>query len=234
MTSSRGQVIPIGIFRGISISKVEVAIDLASNDPLQLVHALRTSFQQQIRQMHLSGYRPTTNSYETQEGNALMLHGYLYRHERYKLYTKTNRRVRLECEFRTEAFRRNRISRSLTDHENSFVPLFEEVANHCVEVFNNLIEEAPAGSSGSGTAVEFLVEVGRVCRDRDRAQAIIQLLARSGRITSNFGYRYLRPLLDHILIVRSARGIYMPAPRWRNAVRQIEASLGNLCRVMGL
>lgn len=227
LASERGGT-TIGVYRGVSISRIEVAVDFATNDPLQAVHSLRPAFQQQIRQLRLGSYRPTTNSYEEQDGNAMMLHGYRYRGERYKVYTKTNRRIRLECEFQTEAFYRNGISRSLADHGDSFEPLFEEAASHCIEVFNNLLDDLSPETVDANTALEFLMEVGRVCRDRCRSQSIIQLLIHNGRVTSDFGYRYLRPLLDHSLIVRSVRGIYVPAPQWRNAVRQIETCLGNL------
>ena len=162
-----------------------------------------------------------------QEGNALMLHGYVNRHERYKLYTKTTRRIRLECVLHTEAFRRHRVSRSLADHDDSFVNLFEAIASICVVQFNSLTEDTSLAESTSLNAEDFLIELGRSCRDRDRARNIVQLLLHNGRITSDFGYRYLRPLIDNALIIRSARGVYVPSPQYRNAFRQMRAALGN-------
>lgn len=220
--------VAIGIYQGAWISSLEVAVDFCATDTLAALNDLAPNFRQHIRQIHLTGYRPTINTYESLDDDSRMLHGYRQREERYKAYVKTNRRVRLECECRLEAFHRLGTNRMISDEGNSFRQVFNEVSTHCAGFFNLLLETADPVPHENRTAMDFLLVVGQACRNTSRATRFVQTLAHNGRVTSDFEYKYLRPFMDHGLIRRAARGIYVPAEEWQHAISQLREQLGNL------
>ncbi len=220
----------LGIYQGAALSLLEVAVDFGAEDPLAAIDDLAPYFRQHIRQTHLSGYRPTTTSYETHEDDSRMVHGRPFRHERYKAYVKTNRRLRIECEVKPGAFIRLGINRSISDEGNSFRVVYGHVASHCIETANSILEcfRGTTGRPVERNVLDLLLAIGRVCRDPERARTFAQTLAHTGRVTSSFGYRYLRPFIDHGLIHRTAHGIYAPVPAWQSAVAALRNHLGNL------
>lgn len=193
------------------------------------VASFKPAFSQHIHECHMTGYRPTINTHETHDDDVVMLHGEINNGQRFKTYNKTNQRIRVECEFKKGAFRPAGLSRYLEDNNNSFVELYQVVASVCVEKFNQLLASRDITVDDNDyTPEDFLLRLGQACRNQDRAKMLLGLLVNTGRVTSRFGYSYIRSLVDNGILARIVRGVYTVTPEWQTAIQQLRFQMGNV------
>jgi hypothetical protein len=204
--------------RGMFVHSAEIAIDFASTNPLQQIDLWREAFRRHFRSVHQNGYRDTARVFDGLQGDIPLVHGYSRQQERYKIYPKTNRRVRLECQVGARAMKRMGVRRNLNEYPQGFIGFYRAVARQVIPHFNRFLADTTPIPEDNLFAFDFLVRVGNATRDVVAAQDIVRILIREGRVTSGMGSRRLTNLTRAGLLVRAERGIYAPAPHWRSAI----------------
>jgi len=203
---------------GISITSVEVTVDLASADPGALVERLRPRFNQLFRNVDRSRYPTTAESYDHLRANSHMISGFRTRYERYKLYDKTNQRVRLECQLTNRALTSARIQRNLIDADYDFSAAFARCATHVVPHFNALLQNLLPGRQMGRAPFELIAAIGSRIQSENRLLDLLQTFARNSMIAPPFERGAIRRLHDCGVLERSSRGIYTAAAQYRSAL----------------
>lgn len=221
---------------GITVSLIEVAVDFAAADPGGLVRMLRPEFARRFRHTVANNYGGTAQGYEEIEGDRYQIAGFAGRGERYKLYEKTNRRVRLECELDRRALRRHQISRSITrGYASDFSDLFVLVAESVVPNFRQVLNLAHTLDPPSRCGIDLVAAICNRVRTTDRASEFLAHLVRHGRVTSNLNRQLINRLHTNGVLERVSRGIYSVTPTYRaalEALRNVDLNtLGSLGRV---
>lgn len=219
--------------QNITIRDVEVALDIAADDPGDLVRRFEVVFQERSSRPTTHNYRPASFVSEI-DGDSFMLSGYARNGERYKVYEKTNRRIRLECQLDanrvTNILRRQPNgdganqspgSRSIMGGEDEFHWKFGQLAEYVAPVFEEILREMRQDAPAGGSPIEFLANVCSTIRRVTVAQDLIRILVRNGRIRSAFDHNVTRRLIARNILRRSARGNCAVVPRYRAAIRTL-------------
>lgn len=119
-----------------------------------------------------------------------------------------------------------RIGRNLNEYDE-FNDFFARIAAHLLVDFQSILNRGQGAPLGSAGPLEFLAELTRRVRDPILARDVITALVRRGHIARNFGIRGLGARLQEAtLLERSGHNLYRIAPRYRNAVRLLNATDG--------
>lgn len=211
-------------FEGMYVKSVEVAYDLAADDPDAMTRRLGLRIQERFRHSVVRGYRQSACGYQSLDGDVHMTSGYSREGELYKVYAKTNRRVRIECRVDPPAFRVMGLRRDLGEHDE-FPALFSALAEGVLPNFLEVLEAAPGAPIESAGPLDFLTHLAHSIRSPAIMRDVIIALSASGRITRDFGLRGLGSRLHAAgILARVGRGLYGIAPRYRQAQRIVASA----------
>lgn len=205
----------------ISVHAVEVMVDLAASDPGAAIDKLRPAFRQLFSAVQSSGYRSSAQGYETLTANSTMISGFRIAGERYKVYAKTNRRIRLECELPRRVLVRLQIDRNIESADYVFPQFFERCAAHVVAHFNALTQQASPGLESSRSPFDLVAKIGATIRDEDRLRDLLQILTANERLTTGFERGALRRLTQSGVLERTRRGNYSVTLQYRSALEAL-------------
>lgn len=210
-------------FVGISVTRIEAVVDVAAADPGALVQHLGAVVRSQYRQHVERAYRQSAVGYRRLDGDVLMIEGYAREGMRFKVYPKTDRRVRLECQLSGTALRSLGLPRSLQEYEDEgFVAFFARVAETVLPEFREILAAASDAPVAQASPLELLAELGRAVRDPAILREVLNALVRNGRITRDLGRRGLGAHLKKAEILEQVpgqrQGLYRVASRFRGAM----------------
>ncbi len=219
LTSPSATALSAAQFVGITISRLEVCCDFASDHPAEVIDRVAPALFRRYRAVRQSGYRTSASSYDSLDGDLRVPAGYRRRRERYKAYAKTNRRVRMECEFgRSGALRAAGIEPSISHHNGRFSILFRAVAAHVATEFNAIIEDTSVTGGPGRTVVELLCALAcRVTEPRELYRLVTALIS-NGRITRAISSRAVPLLHSDGVLTRTGRGLYSVSEDYRWAL----------------
>jgi hypothetical protein len=167
------------------------------------------------------------------EGSSLALEAEFRSKERLKLYAKTNKRIRLEVEYKYNqnaslAEGGTYTTRSLDNLISMIYFASSQSAKLANNFFTSLYEYSKYPNIPQESALTFIQLLYRKIGDIKLAEEALVLLTPSGGLsTSNLNpdlRKALKPLVSAGLIVREGRPInrYLVAPRFMNAVQEIK------------
>lgn len=219
--------------QNITIQGVEVALDIAADDPGDLVRRFELVFQERFSRPTTHNYTPASSVSEI-DGDSFMLSGFARNGERYKVYEKTNRRIRLECQLDanrvTNILRRQPKSgednqspgsRSIAGGEDEFHQKFSQLTEYVAPVFDEMLSEIRQDAPAGGSPIEFLANVCSTIRRAAVARDLIRILVRNGRVRSSFDHYVTRRLVNRDILHRPVRGNCVVVPRYRAAIHTL-------------
>lgn len=144
-----------------------------------------------------------------------------HRNARYKVYEKTDRRIRLECTFKKLAVQGTRTWLELADdaeESDTFPHVFQIFARRCLPIFEQLRQEAAEGMPSGFGPLRLISMIYGSMRRLDKAEQLLSLLVRQQRVRSRFDHAVIRRLREAGLLIGSGeRGSYMLHPSYRSA-----------------
>jgi len=205
--------------QGISLDSLEVCMDLAAPDPEAMTERLGREVRETFRNSVERSYRLSAHGYRSFEGERMMIEGYRREGERYKVYAKTNQRVRIECAISSPAISARRISRDLTSF-TAFTATMAQIAESALPDFESIVSRASGAPIRFAGPIQLLFELSRRIRNPLVAQEVINILVRRGHITRDTGVQALGArLADAGLVERAGRNHYRISPRFQHALR---------------
>jgi hypothetical protein len=205
---------------GIYVKRLEVAYDLAASDPEAMTSRLGRVVQQRFRHSITPTYRSSACGYQSFDNDTYMISGFSREGERYKVYSKTNARCRLECRVDPAAFRAMGLQRDILRYSDQFAALFTAVAERVHPNFLEILEVAPGSPIASAGPLDLMTQLAHSIKGTEVLRDVIVALAASGRITRDFGRRGLGSRLHEAgILQRVGRGLYAIAPRYKDALR---------------
>lgn len=158
-------------------------------------------------------------------GDANMIRGYRKAGEFYKIYEKTNRRVRLECTMAISALSVRRGGRVFRD-EDDFRRMLAATSAQVAPEFNHILRDERSEFDDHGSPAELISLLNPILRRHHPAevQRVYEALMRHGRLTlTELSGASLQRLVQAGVLHHSARGIYIIAPRYARALRAFSA-----------
>lgn len=212
------------VFQGISVDRLELTCDFAHRRPVAAVSDLRAAFQSAFASIRANDLPDASLVSERLDGNVQILHGDWRAGTCFRLYPKTNRRLRLECEVRNRGFRNLHIPRSLERHDYDFAQLFSVVSGVVAEPFNSILSACDLPSSSPRSGMDLATGVASSVRDQGFAMRVIEALATNGRVTSRMGGVRIRRLHERGYLHRVRRGLYRISDEWRPALSELQGT----------
>ncbi len=216
-------------FQNVSVTELEVAYDVSTNNPRQLVHQRAHVFTREINNTIYSLYGNSA-SLNIGPDPAWMISGYLAAEERYKAYVKTNKRVRLECQMEYRVLKEVvKVQRRIFHQGRNFSDVFSVCAAHVAPVFDLILRDGGAAPKldSSHTPVDVVSRLATSFRNPEKLREFLDILLRTGRIKNSFDEqairRLKRPPHPFLIPCSKARGYSKVAIPYSRAVWQLEA-----------
>ncbi|MBP7065503.1 hypothetical protein [Ferrovibrio sp.] len=198
------------------IDEAEVAVDFVPPDLEASFDALSTAITRNFDHALSLKYGSTASSYAGSSSKTTFVHAYRRAGERYKVYLKTNRRIRLESHLTNQALKNAGLRRHVLnlDLYETYLPIAQYVADH----FNYILDEATATDLSYASPIEFLSAVGMRFRSREAFQNVVSTLVRSGHLHTSINRAAVEKLVEDGILTRgSVRGIRPLARRYHMA-----------------
>lgn len=206
----------------ISVAEIEIAADIEAREPHVLVRRFAPALARLCQSPEEREYPLSTS--ETSAEGSLALSGF-YRNARYKVYEKTDRRIRIECLFRGRAFQGIPTTLAFGDdvEENqTFHHFFQILARRCLPIFEQLRQEAAEGMPSGFGPLHLISMIYGLIRRPEKADELFLLLVRQQRVRSRFDHAVIRRLRGAGLLIESGeRGSYMLHPSYRSAADRL-------------
>jgi hypothetical protein len=203
----------------VTLRELEVVVDLASSDPGGFVRRLVPVFRRHFNHPVVSRYGESAISYQELEGDSFMVSGFPGRHQRMKLYEKTNERVRLECQIGVQALKNWKIDRSIRHDEGlDFGPLFARIADTVFPYFEACLRECREAAVINPATLEELF--AGICSRTSSARGVdlIRLLARNNCISTAYARGLIDRLIKDGILERIRHGACSVAAHYRCAL----------------
>lgn len=204
------------------VAQAEVAVDMGSNNPQRQTRSYRSA----LNALCGDNVRRTYNLVDRRLRNSVQIEGYVWPDLRLKVYSKTNRRVRFELQYRRKALNDIGSGREINIGSRSFSDFFVQLAEDAVPTLHELHRSRsrqrivrPTGPSASR-----LIEASYAnTRDPRVASQCLITLCETGRIHSSINRQYVYRLRDDgILEPTRRRGFYIVTPQYRSALRALK------------
>ena len=168
----------------ITAHTVECSIDFQANNPRQLVTDFMASFSALLRSNEQREYRPI---HVIQPEPDLMIHGFINRSTRLKMYCKTNRRVRFEVQFRPDTFDHYDLTRAIAPDAQTFAMLFERCATISHSHFLDLRSRSMTSLNvnATRTPIDVMIALMAATRRPTVMREVLECLLRTGSIQNS-------------------------------------------------
>lgn len=215
----------VGAYQGAAVDRMEVTCDFAAAEPTIALAQARPAFQSVFLATRVNALPGASGVSERVEDDLLILHGDWRAGTTFRLYAKTHRRIRLECEIRGEGFRNLGIARGLSHYESDLENFFGVVARRIVSAFNHVLRAIPSDVRADGSPLQLLIGMLTVIRDEEFIRTVIAQLAVNYRITSRLDGVRVRRLAQRGYLERVGHGLYRVAAQWRDSLMQLSRCL---------
>lgn len=210
----------------ITVREVEIAVDLAADDPGRTVEIFQPAFWRHFAHVKRSLYGQSASSYRSISASGSMIEGFAARNLRIKMYEKTNSRVRLEASFKgpTTGF----IGRTRSFEgppEEEFPRVFNRVAQLALRQFRLLLGDECAPSTKHRSSLDLIFFIRTCVKEESEALDLLRALVRVQRVcTAAFGYSVCKSLLTRGIVRRSGHGVYKLTDQFRRAAQVLRSS----------
>ncbi len=210
------------------IRSLEIALDLAAANPRQLVIEMAHVFDAQFKHVEHRLFRSSATLVQA-PGAAWMLSGYRAANQRYKVYAKTDRRVRFECQMSRRAIcDAVDISPRILNTPNAFFELFGTIAKYCIPSFTAL-HRAPRtihNLNSKHTVFDLIARLAGAFRSEQKFREFLDVLLRTGRIKNSHYDQAVKKLKGEpaVLVDALTSGHSTISPAYLRAAWQIAGS----------
>jgi hypothetical protein len=209
----------------IRVNRIELCADFGTQNPHAVMRMLAPRFKERFNRVRFQRYGELRSASWSGElyHDCNYIRGFLSAGVSFKLYEKTDRRVRLEVEYTRDGLTRRGAPISLTDDMDGqeIAPLRNFLIEQCLPQMNGML--ARAQSTEDHCSVYHLVSrVAPIFTRSEPAELerILRALTLHRRITSQtLPYRKLAQLRDAGVLVSTNRGVYGIAPEYIVAFR---------------
>ncbi len=207
----------------VTLARLEVCADFVADDPGRVIAALHDAFLRSFRHVE---ERRQANSLARVEDDMLMLAGYARKQERFKVYEKTNRRIRLEMQLESAAAIRRIIGPrgniSWAENTHPFPQLFQPFANYALGCFEQVISQVSVFAVGGASITEFLYHIAMATEgDYGRSRVLLNALIYHDRIVRIADAEAVNILIRRLVLVPTAQRVWAPASRYRLALEDL-------------
>jgi hypothetical protein len=227
--------------RSVNLHAIELCVDLATPNGALFIRRVTRRFLHRFNRVDQRFYGAAQGSLEVHSDNTLV-RGFGVAGQHCKLYRKTDRRVRFEVTLGKHALQGMLGTRSLMRESGpvysdpfDFDPREREynilyyVPTLASEVFPDIeyiLARERVRPSENSRLTEFRTRLALIIRDAATIDRVHQSLIVERRVTASSGIldaHTLGRLVNEDIFERSARGIYIEAPQYRRAVRELRA-----------
>jgi hypothetical protein len=229
-------------FLGRKLIAAELCADFSTPYPHFHLRVLARRLREQFTAVKSTNYGPTAKGYAELLHDANIIHGYNVAGQIFKIYEKTNNRLRLEFasagsglkSFSSlSAEQRQEIAetdgracpsdpREFRDEEE-FVALFGRLITRALPHFNAVRGNTPEPDD-HGSVFELISQVAGVLSRHTptELERMSRVLTLEGRLTSRtLTWASLQRLVRAGVLQQSVPGIYAPTPRYRRVLRML-------------
>lgn len=200
----------------VSIAALELAVDVGCLHPGFTVERLAKNLTGMVPCAEDRVYPNQATIVRGAIRDAHMVSGHRRREERYKIYDKTNERIRIEVRLTPKSARGLGVIFSLSDA--NVCPLIDQAAAAVLPYIQRLLSSPAAASDQRHSPLQALATIGQSTRDRRKVEAVFLALSSIGRMTTTGFDRQLCERLSRSgLVARTERGIYTVTPSYEDA-----------------
>lgn len=201
-----------------TLAEVEVVRDVRAADPRRMVETYARVLRRHFANVREQYYRSSALHYREDARDTLLVWGFLSENRRFKLYEKTNARVRLEALFKNNAIRAAAGTRSINNPDDDFPRIFGRLAAASADQFGSILRDVPQVRSDDVSPSAFVSAVHSRIRRPNVASQVLNLFIHSDRILAgSVDYSVIKNLVSANIIQRTRRGIYGLTARYRRA-----------------
>jgi hypothetical protein len=229
----------VAVLRDQRVNTIEICADFEAENPRAVFRRFLPRFKERYRRVQFLGYGRGTRARWTGElfHDCNLIRGYLSEGISFKIYVKTNRRIRLEIEYKRDGL--SRVRGSSTEQRapvavdaDELQGLWHFLAEHCLPEMNDLLQRARPIPAAYWDLERLLTAVAPIiCRwSRAELQSLATALMHDNRITTRtLPSRKLARLRRSGVLTNTRHGVYAVAPECQIAFRSLlSASL--LCQ----
>lgn len=215
----------VSFYRGVAIDRMELTCDFSEACPFAAVQRMQNAFESAFLDTRSNPLRGESSVSTRTENGQRIVHGTWRQGIVFRAYAKTNRRLRIECEVRSQGFRNLRIPRRLDRHDEDFGVLFGIVAGQITEPLDSILSFDRASETQNGSLIEFVLGIGNAFRNSQAARMFIERISIDHSVPSASDRPRLERLLRRGFLERSNRGVYRIASGWRAAANRVRSDL---------
>jgi hypothetical protein len=208
------------------VNSIELCADFGTLHPHAVMRAIAPRFKERFNRVRFQRYGELASArwYGELYHDCNYIRGYLWAGVDFKLYEKTNRRVRLEVEYTGKALARRLAPVSLVDGRE-IGPLRDFLACHCLPHMNDILARAQTATEDHRSVYQLLSCVAPLFRRSEELECLLRALALNSRITSQtLPYRRLAQLRRAGVLVSTSHGVYGIAPEYEVAFRILRSA----------
>ncbi len=218
----------IATLQDMRVNRIELCADFGTRNPHAVLRTMLPRFKERFSRVRFQRYGELASArwYGELHHDCNSIRGFLSGGVSFKLYEKTNQRVRLEVEYTREALARRSAPVSLMDG-GEIAPLRYFLGEHCLPEMNDILERARANPADHWSVYQVLSRVAPLFSrgDPEELERLLRALALDCRITTQtLPYRKLAQLRRAGVLVSTNHGVYGIAPECENAFRILRSA----------
>ncbi len=211
----------------VHVMRIEMAVDFQATDPFSCLNAIRIPFRR-----HFGNGNARYKNADIVEGysrDGRMFFGNRTADERYKIYAKTNRRVRFECRLKQRALTNLRLQHNFHNTGRSFQAFIGQIAQHITPHFNRVLSETLAASHPNQLSpMEFVSQFCSSFSNSHTALSMLTSLLECGRIpTGPYRSAVARLQRAGLLVNSIERGYRTNSPSCSRAIEALRGASAN-------
>lgn len=192
----------------VTVSKAELYRDFEVTDSLKFVYSIKPQVLQSFRSCEAAHY-PLHRRTESLQRDSLCITADIARHEKHKVYSKTDRRVRFEATLDSKQIQRKRgTARFDPSKLGSLLVLLGFVAPR---LHDSMAEFFPSShvETREISEAEFVLHFFQALRNSEEVHYALDRLPRNGRlVAASENYNLVQRLVRRKVVQRCSRGVY--------------------------
>jgi hypothetical protein len=221
----------IATIQHIRVNRIELCADFGTQNPQAVMRMMAPRFKERFSRVRFQCYGEVRSASWSGElyHECNSIRGFSTAGVSFKLYEKTNRRVRLEVEYTRDGLCRRGAPISISDEMDGqeIAPLRNFLSQHCLPYMNDVLERAQPMTEDHRSVYQLLsraVPLFSRC-EPEELQGVFRALVLDRRITSqSLPYRKLAQLRDAGVLVATNRGVYGIAPEYEVTFRILRSA----------
>jgi hypothetical protein len=210
------------------VNSIELCADFGTLNPHAVMRMMAPRFKERFNRVRFQRYGELASArwYGELYHDCNSIRGFLWAGVDFKLYEKSNRRVRLEVEYTRDALSRRFAPVSLIDGRE-IGPLRDFLADHCLPHMNDILARARTATEDHCSVYQLVSRVAPIFSrsDPEELEGLLRALTLDRRITSQtLPYRKLAQLRRAGVLASMSHGLYGIAPEYEVAFRILRSA----------